>query len=110
MAKDDYFVIAYRILSYLYDCFQAGEKADKELFGPSALGINNGYWVNVMESLYREGYIIGVAFPSAIGGIPSVVIQNTKITEKGIAFLEDNGKMKKAAEVLKTIKDIVPGF
>lgn len=24
MAKNDYFVIAYRILSYLYECFQAG--------------------------------------------------------------------------------------
>lgn len=110
MAKDDYFVIAYRILSYLYACFKAGEKAEKAMFDSSALGINNGYWVNVIESLYREGYIMGVAFPSAIGDFPAVVIHNIKITQKGIEFLEDNGKMKKAAEVLKTIKDIVPGF
>lgn len=43
MAKDDYFVLAYRILKYLYECFKAGERADTEMFGPGALGINNGY-------------------------------------------------------------------
>lgn len=44
MAKDDYFVLAYRILKYLYECFKAGERADTDMFGPSALGINNGRW------------------------------------------------------------------
>lgn len=42
MAKDDYFVLAYRILKYLYECFKAGERADTDMFGPAALGINNG--------------------------------------------------------------------
>lgn len=28
MAKNDYFVIAYRILTYLYECFKSGEKPD----------------------------------------------------------------------------------
>lgn len=44
MAKDDYFVLAYRILKYLYECFKAGERADTDMFGPAALGINNGCW------------------------------------------------------------------
>lgn len=33
-----------------------------------------------------------------------------KITPKGIEYLQDNGAMKKAAEFLKSIKEIVPGF
>ena len=110
MAKDDYFVIAYRILSYLYACFKAGERAEKELLGPDALGINNGYWVNVIESLFNEGYISGDIFAPSVGDIKGIAVKNMKITQKGIEFLQENGTMKKAAEFLKTIKDIVPGF
>ena len=33
MAKNDYFVVAYRILTYLYECFKAGEKPDIDFFG-----------------------------------------------------------------------------
>lgn len=110
MAKDDYFVLAYRILHYLYECFKAGEKADAELFGPSALGINNGYWVNLLESLTREGYITGVSFLSSFGSVQSVKIFDAKITQKGIEFLQENNSIKKAVEFLKTAKDIIPGF
>ena len=110
MAKDDYFVIVYRILKYLYACFKTGEKPDFSLFSPDALGINNGYWVNIIESMSNEGYISCVVFPSAVGGIKSVKILDIKITEKGIIFLEDNSKMKKAAEFLKSASEIIPGF
>lgn len=109
MAKDDYFVLAYRVLRYLYECFKAGERADAELFGPGALGINSGYWVNLMQSLCGEGYITGIAFPSAVGGVSGAKVYNAKITQKGIEFLQDNSKIKKAAEFLRTVKDIVPG-
>ena len=92
MAKDDYFVLAYRILKYLYECFKAGERADTDMFGPDALGINNGYWVNIIESLYNEGYITGVAFSIAVGAIRSAKVYDARITQKGIEFLEDNSR------------------
>lgn len=110
MAKDDYFVIAYRILKYLYACFKAGERADVEMFGPAALGINNGYWVNLMESLSREGYITGVVFPRAVGSIRGAEVYDARITQSGIEFLEDNKRMKKAAEFLRAVKETVPGL
>lgn len=110
MAKDDYFVLAYRILKYLYECFKAGERADTDMFGPAALGINNGYWVNLLESLYNEGYITGVEFPSAVGSIRGAKIYDARITQKGIEFLEDNSRMKKAAEFLRAVKDTIPGL
>lgn len=72
VAKNDYFVVVYRILTYLYQCFMAGEKPDAELFGPEALGINNGYWANVMESIYNEGYITGIAMASRLGAAPGL--------------------------------------
>lgn len=68
MAKDDYFVIVYRILTYLYDCFRQGVTPDISLFGLDALGINNGYWGNIMESLSSEGYIKGIAVLPRMGG------------------------------------------
>ena len=47
MAKDDYHVIVYQILSYLYQCLKKGESADgnKLNYGSELLRINKSYWV-----------------------------------------------------------------
>lgn len=110
MAKNDYFVIVCRILTYLYECFKAGERADVEMFGPDALGINNGYWLNVMESIYNEGYVTGMAMVPRMGREQGIKLINLKITQKGIEYLQENSTMRKAAEFLKSVKEIVPGF
>lgn len=110
MAKDDFFVITYRILSYLYACFKAGEKADLEMISPDALHISSGYWINIMECLSEKGYITGIVFPKAIGGLGGAKISNLKITMDGIEFLQENSSIKKAVDFLKTVKEIVPGF
>ncbi len=110
MAKNDYFVIVYRILSYLYECFKMGERPDTDMFGPDALGINNGYWVNVMESLFNEGYIIGLTFRTPIGGVKGVKLFDLRITQKGIEFLQENSLMSKARDFLKTMKETIPGM
>ena len=99
MAKDDYFVLAYRILSYLYACFKAGERPDMDCISADVLHIPVGYWFNIMRSLTEEGYIVGLVFPASIGSAVSV---------KGIEFLQENSMMKKAAAFLKTIKETVP--
>ena len=76
MAKDGYFVPAYRILKYLPACFKTGELADTEMFGPAA----------------------------------GAKVYGAKITQKGIEFLQDRSRMKKAADFLRTVKDAIPGF
>ncbi len=110
MAKNDYFIVAYRILARLYDFFKAGERAEMEAFSPDALGISNGYWVNVMESLYNEGYITGIYFSVSLGGITDAKIFNLKITQRGIEFLENNSCIAKAKKLLKEVKETVPGL
>lgn len=110
MAKDDYFVITYRILVYLYECFKRGDTPDLDLFGPEALRINNGYWGNVMESLFSEGYIKGITVLPRMGGGFGIKILDLRITQKGIEFLEDNSKMAKAKDFLKTLKESIPGL
>lgn len=110
MAKDDYFVLVYRILTYLYACFKTGERPDTELFGPDALGIGNGYWTNIMESLWSEGYLAGVSFLPMAGGIQGVKLLNLKITQKGIEYLQENSMMGKVKAFLKEAKEIIPGI
>ncbi len=110
MAKNDYFVIVYKILTYLYECFQSGENPDMDLFGPDALRINNGYWTNVMESLSNEGYVIGISTVPRLGGAPGIKLLDPKITQKGIEYLQDNSKMAKARDFLKALKETVPGL
>ncbi len=109
MAKNDYFVIVYRILVYLRECFMSGERADVEWFGADALGINNGYWNNVMESMMNEGYITGITTVPRIGGAPGIKLLDVKITQKGLEFLQENSLMAKAARFLKGVKESVPG-
>lgn len=45
MAKDDYFVLAYRVLAYLYECLKAGERPDMKYlsFGNRHFPIGESY-------------------------------------------------------------------
>lgn len=46
MARDDYFIIAYRILAYLYVCLKEGVQPDISYISADspAIGINESYW------------------------------------------------------------------
>ena len=110
MPKNDYFEIAYKILSYLYDSFQAGTSADITFYGADALGINKGYWVNIMESLYDEGYIKGIELIRGAGGRVGIANIDLKITKDGIIFLQENSLIGKARRTLKAAKETIPGI
>ncbi|WP_263854361.1 hypothetical protein [Ligilactobacillus murinus] len=40
MAKNDYYVLVYRVLMYLYNCLKKGEDVDVSKLTPQWLGIN----------------------------------------------------------------------
>lgn len=63
-----------------------------------------------MESLSNEGYVTGVTIVPRMGAAPGIKLVNLKITQRGIEYLEDNSKMAKAKELLKTIKETIPGL
>ena len=110
MARDDYFVIVYRILDYLYQCFKSGEFPDVGLFGPDALGINHSYWCNILESLDRDGYICGIVVVPHMGAPSGIKLVDLKITSKGIEYLQENSMLSKARNFLKGVKETIPGF
>lgn len=87
LPADDYFVIVYRLLSYLYMCFKAGNGPSPKYLSADAFGINAGYWTNTIKSLLREGYIVGAETKDFI------------ITQKGIESLRAHPLIKEAAKV-----------
>lgn len=54
VAKDDYFVLAYRLLSYLYGCLKAGEKPDWEYLDYGTKDFPRDCTGNLTEQLNRE--------------------------------------------------------
>ena len=112
MAKDDYFVLAYRILAYLYACLKSGEQPDMNCISADELGIAPNYWEYIMRHLYQEGFIENLHVLHVIGrSTPQIKLTAaTMITPLGIEFLENNSTMAKAKNFLKTLKETIPGL
>lgn len=111
MAKDDYHVIVYQILAYLYTQLKAGEPVDGNMLthdGPY-FKINERYWAYVMETLVNKEFIDGVTITKPWGEDAIVSdLGDARITPEGIEFLCDNSFLQKAKQFLKDVKAIVP--
>ncbi len=111
MAKDDYYVIAYKLLSYLYACLKNSDPIDIEsLRFVIKVDIKDDYWDYVVKNLVDDDYLTGVDLIPVLGKRePRVRINpNIKITPKGIDFLNNNSAINKAKEFLKEIKEFLP--
>lgn len=111
MAKDDYHVIVYQILSYLYVQLKAGKQVDAAILLPDSkyLGINRKYWVYIMKSLINDGLIDNITITELWDGEYDVQdLEDAMITPRGIEYLCDNFFINKAKEFLKDVKAIVP--
>lgn len=112
MAKDDYYVIVYQILAYLYQCLKSGTDIDTEMLMPDShlLRVNEKYWQYIIYNLTKDGYIEGVKIITMDNLDTAYVasIENCMITPKGIEYLCENSTIKKAIKYLKEIKAIVP--
>jgi len=110
MARDDYFVIAYTILQYLYKCLKTGSTPDKSILNHEYFDVDEGYFGYILEHLYADGYVEGVRLLSILGKErPAVrILTNFAITPKGIEYLSDNSKLQKAKEVALTIAAFIP--
>lgn len=111
MARDDYHVIVYQVLSYLYAQLKAGAAVDPELLKADSkyLGINEVYWTYIMQNLMAQDFISGLSIKRAWGNKVFIDgLEDCQITPKGIEYLCDNSFLNKAKEFLKDIKAIVP--
>lgn len=110
MVKDDYHVIMYRILIYLYACMKEGARFDPDEVSFERLGIPESYWNSVVINMIEKGFIKGAAIIPIMQVGRRVKWINPEITQEGVEFLQENSLMGKAREFLKTLKEIVPGL
>lgn len=112
MAKDDFFVVAYKILLYYYACLKRVRVFDKDelerMIG--AKDINEDYLTDIFIMLHKNGYLEGVNPQWAFGGDLAYINppDRYKITLAGIEYLQENSMMNKAKEtLLKTATPII---
>jgi hypothetical protein len=103
MAKDDYFVLVYKLLRYLYRCLKENTSVSWDIVAPNTkdFPIGQEYFTYLLSHLLADGYIEGIAAIKQIGA--STQFKETTglaITPKGIAYLEENSAMKRAGDFL----------
>ena len=111
MAKDDYHVVAYKILAYLYVQLKAGADIDPQCLAHEGrlFQINRRYWTYIMENLVKSGLVEGLDITRPWGD--AVIIdglQNCRIIPAGIEYLCSNSFLDKAKRFLKEAKEITP--
>ena len=104
MKVDDYPVIEYKILHYLYGCIKIGAKPDIRKIDEKALCINQKYWEWIMRMLQGDRHIVGV-FESQDDGIQ---IGELSITAEGARYLLTSEIMKNAKALIKDTKSLLP--
>ena len=103
----DNFKIIYKILSQLEKDMDK-PSADIDAISYEILCITENRWLNIIEMLCRDGYIIGVTINREIEGNKNYNCDNMAITIKGLEFLKNNSLMKKAYKTTKGITDLIP--
>ncbi|MCD7796779.1 MAG: YjcQ family protein [Clostridiales bacterium] len=98
MLWNDYFVVVYRILSYLYDCLKKDEKVNREAISPQGLNIVSGYWMYILEYLQKYNRINDISLGKTA---ETTKIDDIEITPKGIIYLFTDPTMKRAKEFIE---------
>lgn len=111
MSKDDYRVIKYKVLLYLYACLKRRIIFDQATYD-KAIGkeaVDESYLANIYRMMQEEGLIDGAAVTRAWGSVAVMVSEESdiRITARGIGYLEENGTMKKVGRYLTDRLDIV---
>ena len=102
MAKDDYNVIVFKILTYLYAVLKRKTVFDINEFKTAVGSIDENYLNDLLEMMQNEGFIKGLIFVHAWGIEPLICndLSQMRITFKGMQFLTENSKMKEVKEFL----------
>ena len=105
----DNFKAVFKILSTLEKAMDLPE-FDMSAIDYKSLGVTKERWSRYVEMMSDAGYIKGARVGTNTIGENIVKCNNIRITLKGLEYLEQNSLMKRAAEMAKGIKEIVPGI
>lgn len=102
------FKIIYRILKILEEAMDEQEFNKSEISNV-ALEVSKARWEMIMIMLVKEGYVEGVTLINAMGkSRPVIKVKDIRITLKGLEYLEENSLMKKAANLIQGISNLIP--
>lgn len=107
----DNFTIIYKILKALEKAMDYDE-FDISRISHEKFGISYQRWEKILIMLAQSGYINGLIYDQSLSDYSpklSMPIQPV-ITLKGLEYLEENSLMKKAANIMKGIKETIPGL
>ena len=113
MAKDDYYVIAAKIMVYLYSRLKGKtDKKPAEYLHPMSedFPISEEYFEFVVSELERHGYITVPIVREWGGKIIRIDYSSVQITQEGIDFLLENSKIRKALKLVPAAAAIVELF
>lgn len=102
------FKIILKILTYLNKSLDE-EYFDSELISANTLGITEIRRNNLLEMLYDAGYIKGLSIKYYVDwGFVVTNLDKTKITLKGLEYLETNTIFKRIQKAAKGINEMIP--
>ena len=108
MAKDDFFVIVYAILKYLYDCLKQDRRVDFDVIRAESFSVPFNYWCYILINMQERHLINGLLIKVTKDGTLIQNSGNVQITPDGIEYLFENTLIQKAKKTLKDIKDVIP--
>jgi hypothetical protein len=104
VARDDFFVVMFKVLTYLYGCLKGKIVFQKDIF-LKTIGnehLADGVLDRYLEMISDNGYIRGLEFVQAWCGetIRTGDYSNMQITMEGIQYLQENSTMQKIEDFL----------
>ncbi len=104
MGNNDFFTVAYKILSYLKFCYENGQTPDPNVLSADTFNVSKVQFGNTLEMLADHGYISGIQFHSTKIGKTYSSLLDLKITIEGLQYLAENSMMKRLIESSKKLK------
>ena len=107
----DNFTVIYKILKALEEAMDYDE-FDIAMISCERLNILHQRWEKILIMLAKAGYIEGVVFDQCAGDYSPKLEKPIRpvITLKGLEYLSENTLMKKAANIVRGLKETVPGL
>ncbi len=102
MASDDFDVIQFKVLTYLYQCIKGGVNPSPEQAQAFAK-VNPVYWSAVLGDLRDHGYVKA----DRLAFVDGERYSNIRITSEGVEFLRESPRMRRAREFLGSAFDAV---
>lgn len=111
MAKDDYDVVVYRVLVYLYAVLKHKIIFEDAIFRQAVRKNveSDEYFTSILRMMQEENLIEGLQFSETWGGDCILIseLSKARITANGIHYLRENNMMNKVGSVLKESADII---